>query len=204
MTPQKPISSQLIPSQPLTPELLTKQWPLFSKKISEFLTELTLNELNLNCDHVALRVNSVYEAKLLTEYFAKQGEIISNKIINGRPILIISLSKSYQLNGLNIDCVELPYPSDKHYPEAGWEHIELVLPCNLTQCNEFREYLFKRLPKLKQILHNNSSISVKLSSPKGEQEQLTNPTIAFKKEGLCIKVHPHGIKAVIASETDNN
>lgn len=39
-----------------------------------------------------------------------------------------------------------------------------------------------------------------MSSPKGDKERLANPTIAFKRDDVCIKVHPHGIKAVIASE----
>ncbi|MGS0726836.1 VOC family protein, partial [Shewanella sp. 0m-11] len=45
-------------------------------------------------------------------------------------------------------------------------------------------------------------IKVKMSSPKGDKERLANPTIAFKKDGICVKVHAHGIKAVIASEAE--
>ena len=43
-------------------------------------------------------------------------------------------------------------------------------------------------------------IKVKLSSPQGEGERLANPTVAFKKNGVCIKLHPHTLKEVIASE----
>ncbi|GAL14478.1 protein yecM [Vibrio astriarenae] len=43
-------------------------------------------------------------------------------------------------------------------------------------------------------------IKMKLSSPKGEGERLNNPTVAFKHQGVCIKLHPHTLKAIVASE----
>nr|WP_313906615.1 VOC family protein [Shewanella algae] len=43
-------------------------------------------------------------------------------------------------------------------------------------------------------------MKLKASSPKGEAERLANPTLAFKAGGVCVKVHPHSIQAIIASE----
>nr|WP_235861085.1 VOC family protein [Photobacterium phosphoreum] len=43
-------------------------------------------------------------------------------------------------------------------------------------------------------------IKVKASSPAGEHERLPNPTYAFKKDNICIKLHSHSLAAVIASE----
>jgi uncharacterized protein len=186
---------------------LLSQWPQFSEEILALLRRLGLDGLQLACDHVALRVNTVAGAEALKDYFCRGGRIISNNMINGRPILIIELDEPLRLGAMSIDCVELPYPGDKHYPREGWEHIELVLPAHddnshVTDCDTLVANLLALQPALAQIINaaGESGIGVKLSSPKGENERLPNPTIAFKSGSVCIKVHPHGIKAILASE----
>lgn len=186
---------------PITTIELEHSWPVFSSKILNFINELGLDTLNLNCDHVALRVNSVAAADNLSAYFAERGTVISNNIINGRPILIIELDVPMQLGEMFIECVELPYPSDKPYPAEGWEHIELVLPSEAQTCEQLQQELLAVAPQLGPALAGQTAIKVKQSSPKGDHERLANPTIAFKRDNFCIKVHSHGIKAVIASET---
>ncbi len=44
-------------------------------------------------------------------------------------------------------------------------------------------------------------VKTKLSSPKGEGERLNNPTVAFKWDNICIKLHPHPLKKIIESES---
>ncbi|MCG9722798.1 VOC family protein [Shewanella sp. Isolate7] len=179
---------------------LTAQWPGFSQAILDFMRELGLDGLGLECDHAALRVNTSQGADSLRDAFCRQGEIISNNVINGRPILIIALDKPWMLGELAIDCIELPYPGNKSYPVEGWEHIELVLPGGATTTDTLCQQLLARVPTLAPVLAQETEIKVKMSSPQGEHERLANPTIAFKRGNLCIKVHPHGIKTVIASE----
>ncbi len=182
----------------LTKEQLEQSWKKFSQQIQGFISHLGLNKLC--CDHVALRVNSHQAADELRHYFEQRGQLISNNIINGRPILIFELNSPLQLGELSIECVELPYPGDKTYPVEGWEHIELVLPGE-AQTNELlQQQLLEQAPNLAPVLAQQTDIKVKFSSPQGEGERLANPTIAFKRNGICIKVHTHGIKAIIASE----
>jgi len=184
----------------LSHDRLLTSWPDFSRNINHFLKQLGLADIGLECDHVALRVNNASIADTLRDEFCTKGTIISNKIINDRPILIIELNTPLRLAKLNIDCIELPYPGNKHYPVEGWEHIELVLPCQATNCDTLTQILIEKVPHLAHIIENNTDIKVKLSSPSGEHERLANPTIAFKKGNICIKIHPNGIKEVIASE----
>ncbi|MCG9737453.1 VOC family protein [Shewanella insulae] len=194
MTTESQISSEL------TFDALNKQWPTFSQAILDFMKELGLDSLDLECDHAALRVNTRQGADSLREAFCRQGKIISDNMINGRPILIIALDTPLVLGELAIDCIELPYPGDKRYPVEGWEHIELVMPGGAATTETLREQLLERLPTLVAVLDQQTDVKVKMSSPQGEHERLANPTIAFKRGNLCIKIHPHGIKAVIASE----
>ncbi len=181
---------------------LQATWPAFSSRINAFVTELGLDKLKLDCDHTALRVNQLSTAEALAEEFSQHGEIISNNMINGRPILIIKLNTPLQLESGATDCVELPFPSDKHYPQEGWEHIELVLPSSAQTCEQLSQALIAAVPNLADVITGKTAIKVKLSSPQGDNERLANPTIAFKHQGLCVKVHPHSIEAIIASEQE--
>lgn len=184
---------------------LIKSWPAFEAKILHLLATLGLADKNLECDHVALRVNSIASADALRHDFSQLGTVISDNQINGRPILIIELNSPLTLGTFSIPCVELPYPSDKHYPQEGWEHIELVIPSNAQDCETLRQDLQAISPILSSLLSgeieaSKGAIKLKMSSPKGDRERLANPTIAFKQGDICIKLHPHGIKTVIASE----
>ncbi|MCS6112896.1 VOC family protein [Shewanella baltica] len=202
-------------------EQLTQSWPAFEAQILALLETLDLADKALVCDHVALRVNSIASADALRDAFSCVGKSISDNIINGRTILIIELDTPLTLGQFSIACVELPYPSDKVYPQEGWEHIELVIDSKATECDTLSQDLLALCPKLSALLPSEQAaepvlssspdlssqglaslagIKIKMSSPKGDKERLANPTIAFKRDDVCIKVHPHGIKAVIASE----
>jgi predicted metalloenzyme YecM len=187
---------------------LQHTWADFSQRISVFIHRLGLDNLALNCDHAALRVNDNQTAQLLVDEFSQHGKIISNNIINGRPILIIKLAEPLVIGAMKIQCVELPFPSDKSYPVEGWEHIELVFPSQAQTCDELVAELIEKVPLLADVIagntiagsDENSDIKVKQSSPKGDKERLANPTIAFKANGICIKVHPHDIQKIVESE----
>lgn len=187
-------------------QALTQQWPAFSNAILAFAEQLGLcQQANLKsdvlwCDHVALRVNDIVLAESLLAEFKQRGEVISDSIVNGRAIYIIVLDEPLTLGDWQIDCVELPLPA-KHYPQQGWEHIELVLPGNATDMDELDHALRLINPNIDTVLTNDSSIQVKRSAPHVEGEQLANPTIAFKQGDICIKLHSAGIKAVVASES---
>nr|WP_192825506.1 VOC family protein [Shewanella sp. HN-41] len=200
----------MLGTSPTQPNLsymdLLHSWPQFEAKILSLLAKLDLADKKLECDHVALRVNSVASADALRQAFCQLGHIISDNQINGRCILIIELNTPLTLGEFSIPCVELPYPSDKLYPQEGWEHIELVIPSQAQDCEILSQDLRLLCPRLTPLLSGeplsdpSEPVHIKMSSPKGEKERLANPTIAFKYQDVCIKVHPHGIKAVIASE----
>ena len=192
---------------------LQHTWADFSQRISAFIHRLGLDNLALNCDHAALRVNDNQTAQLLVDEFSQHGKIISNNIINGRPILIIKLAEPLVIGAMKIQCVELPFPSDKSYPVEGWEHIELVFPSQAQTCDELVAELIEKVPLLADVIagktiasnaiagsDENNDIKVKQSSPKGDKERLANPTIAFKANGICVKVHPHDIQKIVESE----
>ncbi|MBT1445765.1 VOC family protein [Shewanella sp. JM162201] len=172
----------------------------FEGRILALVERLGLKPLGLECDHISLRVNSNEAADRLADGFKRIGDVISNNMINGRPILIIKLHEPLKLGSMAVRCVELPYPGSKLYPAEGWEHIELVLPCNAHSCDELASELVNMVPTLAPVLAGETDIKVKASSPSGEAERLPNPTLAFGANGLTVKVHPHSIEAIINSE----
>lgn len=179
---------------------LERQWPVFSAAINALADQLGLAEPGLECDHVSLRFNEFSDAQAQLAYWQGKGTVISDNIINGRPIYIIKLDEHIQLLDWHIRCVELPFPA-KPYPQSGWEHIELVLPGHAKTMEELQAALDNINPHLESVLAADPSIKVKMSSPKGDKERLANPTIAFKQGNVCIKVHSETIEAVIASES---
>ncbi|MCL2919570.1 VOC family protein [Shewanella litorisediminis] len=181
-------------------ESLLTSWSEFETRILALVDKLGLTELGLECDHASLRVNTREAAEQLATGFASLGDVISNNIINGRPILIFKLNKPLRLGPFNVPCIELPYPGSKQYPNDGWEHIELVLPCGATDCDGLEQALIAKSPAMGAVLAGDSPFKVKRSSPQGEAERLPNPTLAFGLDGLTVKVHPHGIEAIVASE----
>jgi len=183
-------------------QALNKQWPSFSQAVLNFTQELGLQDFTLDCDHVALRVNELDIAQDLLVYWQTQGKVISDNVINGRPIYIIALDTPLQIGEWLISCVELPFPSKK-YQQQGWEHIEVVIPGEATTMEQLEADLALFNPQLAALVESDSTIKIKRSSPQGEKERLPNPTIAFKRDDICIKIHSASIRAVLASEAND-
>ena len=198
------MSKQLDLNQ-LTPEQMLINMHPFWEKIETFSAELGLELEAFQADHIALRINDPELAKLAHKAWQAYGTEISSAEINGRPIIVIEFTKPLKINGWSIECLELPYPAPgKLYPHQGWEHVEFVVGSKAQTADEYLTDLKKRFPQLDNRWSSLSEqgIKTKLSSPKGEGERLVNPTVAFKKDGVCIKLHPHSLKDVVNSEKE--
>ncbi|MGF1690488.1 VOC family protein [Photobacterium kagoshimensis] len=186
----------------LHPEQMLAQLPAFMTKITDFATALGVDLSPYQADHIALRVNDSDLAKELHQAWLAYGEEWSNNEINGRPIIVIGFTQPLAVAGWTIEALELPYPSDKVYPQQGWEHVEFVIPSSVSTTDELKASLDQQLPTLAWDALAEQGIKVKASSPSGEHERLANPTYAFKHDNICIKLHPCSLKAVIDSESE--
>lgn len=178
---------------------------VFADRINSVLETVGLDLTCYQADHIALRVNDHELASHLHQQWREQGEELSVNNINGRPIAVMKINPPLQLGCWDIFCVELPYPNEKIYAEQGWEHVEWVIPSNAVTVDDFLADVLRRFPLLKSRWNRLEQIgvTVKLSAPKGERERLANPTVAFKANGVCIKLHPVSLEAVIESEQRN-
>lgn len=186
----------------LHPTQMLEQLPAFIARIEALAMELGLSLTDYQADHIALRVNDWALAEQLHQAWLAYGEEWSNNAINGRPIVVIGFHQPLQVGAWTIEALELPYPGDKQYPQEGWEHIEFVIPSQAANTDALKVVLDEELPALAKNWAGlaDQGITLKASCPSGEKERLANPTYAFKKDGVCIKLHPCSLKAVIASE----
>lgn len=174
----------------------------FQQKIQQIahLARLDLNQFEI--DHLALRINDWHTAKQWRSLLLDHGELLKESEINGRPISLIKLHKSLPFLGQNVSIIELPFPKAKTYPQQGWEHIEIVYPMKESETVE--QWIQRTLEYFQFLI--NSDLTLKISQPKVEGEQLPNPSIAISVKNAtycnhyCLKLHPYDISKVIRSE----
>ncbi|GLT17404.1 VOC family protein [Vibrio zhanjiangensis] len=195
--PQRLIDTELMPEQ------MKGKFEAFMQNIQHLGELIKVDLQSLQADHIAMRINDMELAKLAHDEWLKEGRELSTATINGRPIIVIELAQPLKALGWSMTCLELPYPAlGKLYPTQGWEHVEFVVPSLAKTAKEYLVDIKRRYPSLalqwdKLDMHG---IKVKLSSPKGEGERISNPTIAFKHQGICVKFHPHSLKKIVESE----
>ncbi len=187
----------------LLPNQMLQDLDGFMQKIDDFAQVIGMDLSFAQADHIALRINDRALAEQAHQAWESHGKVISKAEINGRPIIVLEFENPLRAKGWTIECLELPYPAaGRSYPNEGWEHVEFVVPSHAETAQEYLDDLLHTYPYFRQQFSQleQLGVKVKLSSPKGEGERLNNPTVAFKKDGLCIKLHPHSLKAIVASE----
>lgn len=187
----------------LMPEQMLADVEPFINKVQALMELLGVDLRPYQADHIALRVNDNRIAQVIDKAWGQLGEVLSCAQINGRPIVVFRLKQPIKTRDWSIECLELPYPAvNKRHPNEGWEHIEFVIPSQAQTAQDYLTFLQQHFPQLdcSQQRLEQLGITVKLSNPKGEGERLANPTVAFKYQGVCIKLHPHSLADIVASE----
>jgi predicted metalloenzyme YecM len=135
--------------------------PRFTGAFNALAERLGLNITPLAADHISLRCHQNATAERWRRGFEQCGELLSENIINGRPICLFKLHEPVCVAHWQFDVVELPWPGEKRYPHEGWEHIEIVLPGDPDSLNA------RALALLSDDGLGQPGIFVKCSSPKG-------------------------------------
>lgn len=193
-------SKRLLPSQMMT------DLDDFMADIDNLSQLIGLDCKSLQADHVALRINDCNIAEAAHQAWLEHGTVISEATVNGRPIVVLEFHKPLKSRGWGIQCLELPYPAEgKRYPKESWEHVEFVVPSSKPVTANAEQYLLdlrQQYPDFDNRFEQlgDAGVTVKVSSPSADNEQLPNPTVAFKKAGISIKIHPYSLKQVVLSE----
>jgi predicted metalloenzyme YecM len=168
--------------------------PAFSEKLLGVLQHLALSLKSYHADHISVRCFQQATAERWRAGLLQCGDLISEKIINGRPICLFSLHQPLQVGAWHIDCVELPYPGEKLYPKEDWEHVEWVVPTKNGDLDTFHQTALALFPDKTLLM---PQLKLKFSNPDGEGEQLANPTLAVTENGITVKFHPYSIRDIV-------
>lgn len=168
--------------------------PRFRDDLQALTARLGLAIAPLHADHISLRCHQNATADRWRRGFEQCAELLSENIINGRPICLFKLHQPLHVEHWAFTVIELPWPGEKRYPHEGWEHIEIVLPGAPETLNA------RALALLADEGLRQPGIVVKTSSPKGERERLPNPTLAVTDGKVTVKFHPWTIEEIVASE----
>ncbi|MGL6316252.1 VOC family protein [Vibrio sp. WXL103] len=188
----------------LDPRQMLEDLPQFMQKITQLAEMLDIDLSPYQADHIALRINDPDIAEQARLAWRAYGEEISSAEINHRPIIVSRFHQPVTVDAWQIECLELPFPAKgKLYPQQGWEHVEFVIPSDAQTVEDFVSEL-ERIEGFSNLQRKAEQLgaTLKLSSPKGEGERLANPTLAIKHQDVCIKLHPHSLRSIVASEQD--
>ena len=114
---------------------IVEDLPRFTTDLQNFTSRLGLSIAPLDADHISLRCHQNATAERWRRGFEQCGELLSENIINGRPICLFKLHEPVCVAHWQFSVVELPWPGEKRYPHEGWEHIEIVLPGEVETLN---------------------------------------------------------------------
>ena len=180
---------------------LGAQFHSFQQKILSLAQAIGLDLSALEIDHLAVRVNSQQKGQDWLDSLLKYGTLLSDNIVNGRAIYLVTLSQEILFAGQGVSIIELPMPKNRVYPQEGWEHIEVVIPFLIKESpNEWQERIIRQFG-----LNENPLLRVKVSEPKVAGEKLCNISLAITfvdktKNDCCIKLHPYHITDVVKQE----
>lgn len=182
----------------ITWEKLQSAIVVFSEKLKSALIDLGILEecKDLEIDHICVRLKNKDDVFTLKEQLLKVGQIISAVNVNGREIAIIQLTQPLNLGSWQTCGVELPFPKQKHDHSDGWEHVEFVLNCAENTMSGVRDAFKNKFPNLTpEKLQTDYSYSEDETHADGDQ--IPNPTIGIKVNGIGLKFHANPIQEVV-------
>lgn len=84
--------------------------PRFEQALQQFAARLQLDLSSFTADHISLRCHQNATAERWRQGLMQCGTLLSESMINGRPICLFDLQQPLAVGPWRIDCVELPYP----------------------------------------------------------------------------------------------
>jgi len=91
------------------------------------LIDLGIPADSFECDHLCFRVGTMEEYHFYKTEFEQYGKLLTEAIVNGRPICAFLLNTPFQTNHHQVPLLELPAPKTSSSYETGFEHAEFVV-----------------------------------------------------------------------------
>jgi predicted metalloenzyme YecM len=151
----------------------------FLQNLTKELIDLGITADSLECDHLCFRVGTLEEYHFYKTEFEQYGKLLTEAMVNGRPISAFLLNSPFKTNYHKVPVLELPAPKPSSSYETGFEHAEFVL-------SESFKTFSSKFPNL---------------SFKESGDKTINPELCLKlKTGKQAKFHHQSLKRVIELE----
>ena len=149
---------------------------LFFTSILKHLCQDGIDTTELICDHICFRVETPARYDYFKKALVPLGQLISEKVIGGRPIATFLLAKPIEALGYSIECLELPFPKTGSPYSEGYEHVEFVIQTSFA-------HFMGKYPEIKFIT-------------KGSDKTI-NPDIRISYGNKNVKFHHHPLSYVV-------
>ncbi len=136
-------------------QLFRNQGQLFLTKLTSELTTLGLPAQHLVSDHLCFRVETMEQYLLYKSHILNMGILLTEAVVNGRPIATFRLREGFRTNNHLVDLVELPSPKSGAGYSLGFEHAEFVI-------QESFESFAAKFPKLEFLKSGQKNINPEL------------------------------------------
>jgi len=141
----------------------------FIYKVTESLKSSGIDFADLKeMDHLSYRVANFGEYENARKSLLDYGEIITENIINGRPIAVFRLNDLLISDYFAVNCLELPAPKAGSDYKSGLEHAEFVVEMPLKDF----------ITKYPSLMFDTK-----------EMDRENNPAIVLKLKDFIIKFH---------------
>jgi len=148
----------------------------FLHQIFQHLSEDQINVSHYELDHLCYRVETIERYKELKEACSTIGSLLTETLINGRPISTFKLHEPIHYQGRAIELLELPSPKPGSPYAEGFEHVEFVI-------DEDLDSFVARYPQL--------------SFDTRGMKKAVNPDVRLAYGPLSVKFHRHNLEYVI-------
>lgn len=153
----------------------------FLDKVLTALADDGIDVSDSEMDHICYRVETQERYEAVKDELSELGELLSEAVINGRPIATFKLAEPIVYKDREIYCVEVPSPKKNYkYPE-GLEHAEFVI-------GESFGYFIATHPKVKFDAKDIAKAN--------------NPDIKIEYKGFSVKFHRESLEEVIKHEKE--
>ncbi|MBT6315169.1 MAG: hypothetical protein HOJ21_18365 [Alphaproteobacteria bacterium] len=181
--------------------LLRTEIDRFSDKLNAALAQLDILDQckDLKIDHICVRLKHNADVDRLKEQLLEAGRLISTADVNGREISIVQLHSPLMVGAWEVSGVEVPYPKPGHAYEDGWEHVEFVLNGAANTMDGIRQAFIERFPNL-TIDELQEACGYSEDAPLADKDQMPNPTLGIRVNGVGLKFHAHPIQVIVGHE----
>jgi len=129
---------------PFSIEKMYKQSQTFLTRVDLMLKEKKIDVSYIKPDHICFRVQSQSEYEQYKEYLVKNSTLLTEEIVNGRPICTFKFEQPFQFQEKPIYLLELPFPKSNNKYKTGFEHIEFVTKDSFSQImTQYPDFEFK-------------------------------------------------------------